>query len=102
LRDLKQRIALSVKINMADDSIKLNDLSDDRKNLVGTSGSSSTRIQIVPTQPKTLSHLPSRPAVELAFTNLTYRVKEGRSNSEYLPYYFAATRKGTRVLYSFM
>lgn len=66
---------------MADDII-LNDLSDDRKNLVGTSAS-STKIQIVPAQPKTLSHLPSRPPVELAFKDLTYRVKEGRSNSEY-------------------
>jgi hypothetical protein len=69
---------------MAEVAIKLNDLSvDDRKNLVGgTSGSSSTKIQIVPAQPKTLSHLPSRPAVELAFRDLAYRVKEGRSNSK--------------------
>lgn len=71
---------------MAEDTIKLNDLSAiDRKNLVGASGTSaSTKIQIVPAQPKTLSHLPSRPAVELAFRDLAYRVKEGRSNSEYL------------------
>jgi len=70
---------------MADDAIILNDLNDDRKNLVGTSGgqSGSTKIQIVPSQPKTLSHLPTRPPVELAFNNLAYRVKEGRSNSEY-------------------
>jgi hypothetical protein len=66
---------------MSEDAIKLNDLSDDRKNLVGTT--SSTKIQIVPAQPKTLTHLPSRPPVELAFKDLTYRVKEGRSNSEY-------------------
>lgn len=65
-----------------EDSIKLNDLSDDRKNLVGSSGS-STKIQIVPAQPKTLTHLPKRPPVELAFKDLTYRVKEGRSNSKY-------------------
>ena len=70
-------------------AITLNDLSaSDRKNLVGTSGSSaSTKIQIVPATPKTLSHLPSRPAVELAFTNLAYRVKEGRSNSKYSFFY---------------
>lgn len=68
---------------MIEEPIKLNDLSDnDRKNLVGASGSSSTKIQIVPAQPKTLTHLPQRPAVELAFRDLTYRVKEGRSNSE--------------------
>ena len=42
------------------------------------------KLQIVPSQPKpTLSHLPNRPAVDLAFHNLTYRVKEGRKNSEY-------------------
>lgn len=66
---------------MAEVGIKLNDLSvNDRKNLVGTS---STKIQIVQqAQPKTLSKLPLRPAVELAFTNLAYRVKEGRSNSK--------------------
>lgn len=71
---------------MMEEPIKLNDLNDieiDRKNLVGGSGSSSTRIQIVPAQPKTLTHLPSRPAVELAFKDLTYRVKEGRSNSKH-------------------
>lgn len=68
---------------MAEVAIKLNDFSvNDRKNLVGASG--SAKIQIVQqTQPKTLSKLPSRPAVELAFTNLAYRVREGRSNSEY-------------------
>lgn len=70
---------------MAEVAIKLNDLSvNDRKNLVGASGSSaSTKIQIVPVQPKTLSHLPQRPAVELAFKDLVYKVKEGRSDSEY-------------------
>lgn len=70
---------------MIEEPIKLNDLTNndfDRKNLVGSSSSSSTRIQIVPAQPKTLTHLPSRPAVELAFRDLTYRVKEGRSNSK--------------------
>lgn len=68
---------------MAEVGIKLNDLSaNDRKNLVGASG--SAKIQIVQqAQPKTLSKLPSRPAVELAFTNLAYRVREGRSNSKY-------------------
>lgn len=42
------------------------------------------KLQIVPSQPKpTLSHLPNRPAVDLAFSNLTYRVKEGRKSSKY-------------------
>lgn len=69
---------------MSEVVIKLNDSSEfDRKNLVGTSGSSgATKIQIVPAQPKTLSHLPERPAVELAFKDLAYRVKEGRSSSK--------------------
>lgn len=69
---------------MAEVPIKLNDFSAlDRKNLVGPSGTAGpTKIQIVPAQPKTLSHLPARPAVELAFKDLAYRVKEGRSNSE--------------------
>lgn len=65
---------------MADDqSISNNLISAERK-------SNATRIQIVPSTPKTLSHLPTRPAVDLAFHNLTYRVKEGRKNSEY--YFF--------------
>ncbi|KAH8279628.1 hypothetical protein KR018_010880 [Drosophila ironensis] len=44
---------------------------------------SQLKAQIVPAQPKTLQHLPKRPAVDLAFHNLTYRVKEGnRSNAK--------------------
>lgn len=62
---------------MADVSINLNDL-DDMKRLT----ESSSKVQIVAAQPKTLSHLPQRPAVDLAFVNLNYRVKEGRSHSE--------------------
>jgi hypothetical protein len=64
---------------MTEIDIKLNDLSNDRKNLVGTSG--STKIQIIQQSPKTMTKLPERPAVELAFKNLAYRVTEGRSNS---------------------
>lgn len=43
----------------------------------------SAIVQIVPAQPKTLSHLPSRPAVNLAFHNLYYRINEGRKNSKF-------------------
>ncbi|XP_055713085.1 ATP-binding cassette sub-family G member 1 isoform X1 [Phlebotomus papatasi] len=43
--------------------------------------SGAVKLQIVPSQPKTLSHLPNRPAVDLAFENLTYRVKEGRKSN---------------------
>lgn len=41
------------------------------------------RLQIVPAQPKTLSHLPTRPAVDLAFHDLVYSVREGRRNRKY-------------------
>lgn len=53
-----------------------NNLLDDNNRKNG-----AVRVQIVPSQPKTLSHLPTRPAVDLAFHNLTYRVKEGRRNN---------------------
>lgn len=45
--------------------------------------SNAVRLQIVPAQPKTLSHLPTRPAVDLAFHDLVYSVREGRRNREY-------------------
>ncbi|CAL7934659.1 unnamed protein product [Xylocopa violacea] len=44
-------------------------------------GGSSTRLQIVPAQPKTITHLPKRPPVDLAFTDLSYRVREGSKNN---------------------
>lgn len=46
--------------------------------------SESSKVQIVAAAHKTLSHLPQRPAVDLAFVNLNYKVREGRSNSEYI------------------
>ncbi|KXJ83645.1 hypothetical protein RP20_CCG003004 [Aedes albopictus] len=55
-------------------SVTNNLLDDNRKN-------GAVRVQIVPSQPKTLSHLPPRPAVDLAFHKLSYRVKEGRKNN---------------------
>ncbi|XP_004533344.1 ATP-binding cassette sub-family G member 1 [Ceratitis capitata] len=39
------------------------------------------KTQFSPAQPKTLQHLPKRPAVDLAFHELTYRVKEGNRNN---------------------
>lgn len=48
--------------------------------------SSAVRLQIVPAQPKTITHLPKRPPVDLAFTDLMYKVREGRKNSEYTFY----------------
>lgn len=47
-----------------------------------TTAGGQVRVQIVPAQPKTLSHLPSRPAVDLAFHDLRYSVREGRRNRE--------------------
>lgn len=44
---------------------------------------SIVRLQITPVKPKTITHLPKRPPVDLAFTDLTYTVREGRKNSEY-------------------
>lgn len=46
-----------------------------------------SRLQIVPAQHKTITHLPKRPPVDLAFTDLTYRVREGNKNSKY--FYFS-------------
>lgn len=57
------------------DSINVGLIGDNRR-------SGDVKLQIVPSQPKTLSHLPKRPAVDLAFHNLTYRVKEGRRNND--------------------
>lgn len=52
------------------------------KNLLSDSRQGN-KAQIVPVQTKTLQHLPKRPAVDLAFHNLTYRVKEGNRSSKY-------------------
>ncbi|XP_024086060.1 ATP-binding cassette sub-family G member 4 isoform X1 [Cimex lectularius] len=43
--------------------------------LVGRRG--SVKVTITPCQPKTLTHLPKRPPVDIAFSDLTYTVKEG-------------------------
>lgn len=54
------------------------------KNLLSDQRPGNFKTQIVPVQTKTLQHLPKRPAVDLAFHNLTYRVKEGNRSSKYL------------------
>lgn len=45
--------------------------------------SGSVKVTITPCQPKTLSHLPKRPPVDIAFSDLDYTVSEGNKNSEY-------------------
>lgn len=57
---------------------------DDSNGILMQPRKGSVRLQIVPAQPKTITHLPKRPPVDLAFTDLTYKVREGRKNSEYI------------------
>uniref|UniRef100_A0A1B6BZG2 ABC transporter domain-containing protein n=1 Tax=Clastoptera arizonana TaxID=38151 RepID=A0A1B6BZG2_9HEMI len=42
----------------------------------------SVKVTITPCQPKTLTHLPKRPPVDIAFKDLKYSVKDGRKKSE--------------------
>lgn len=42
---------------------------------------SVVRVQIIPAKPKTITHLPKRPPVDLAFSDLTYKVREGRKSN---------------------
>lgn len=56
--------------------------SEDNKVLTCRKG--SLKVTIQPSQqPKTLTHLPKRAPLDLAFTDLSYRVQEGRKKSEY-------------------
>lgn len=45
--------------------------------------SNAVKLQIVPAQKKTITHLPKRPPVDLAFSDLTYTVREGRKNGKF-------------------
>lgn len=54
---------------MATDNILLKNRSPDYK------------VQITPPQQKTLTHLPKRPTVDLAFTSLKYTVRQGKGES---------------------
>ncbi|XP_024086064.1 ATP-binding cassette sub-family G member 4 isoform X2 [Cimex lectularius] len=47
------------------------------KNLMFNNNKGSVKVTITPCQPKTLTHLPKRPPVDIAFSDLTYTVKEG-------------------------
>lgn len=56
-----------------------------KTNLLNSVGSrnGSVKITITPCQPKTLTHLPKRPPVDIAFSDLTYTVTEGRKKSKF-------------------
>lgn len=45
---------------------------------VSSRGGASVKIAITPCQPKTLTNLPKRPPVDIAFSDLTYTVAEGK------------------------
>jgi ATP-binding cassette subfamily G (WHITE) protein 1 len=49
-----------------------------RNFLLNNNRSSDYKVQIQPLQQKTLTHLPQRPKVDLAFSNLNYTVKQGK------------------------
>ncbi|XP_073989093.1 ATP-binding cassette sub-family G member 4 isoform X2 [Rhodnius prolixus] len=49
--------------------------------LNNNTGSTPVKVTITPCQPKVLTHLQKRPPVDIAFTDLTYTVKEGSSKS---------------------
>nr|CAI5818202.1 unnamed protein product [Callosobruchus analis] len=46
--------------------------------LLNNNKSAEIKLQIVPAQPKKLTHLPERPKVDLAFSNLRYTVRQGK------------------------
>lgn len=43
----------------------------------------AVKIPIATCPPKTLTHLPKRPPVDIAFSDLRYTVSEGRKKSKY-------------------
>lgn len=68
---------------MVEDDNNINSINNLNNNLiVDNRKSGSVKLQIVQAQPKTLSHLPPRPPVDIAFNDLTYCVREGRRNSK--------------------
>ncbi|XP_017768632.1 PREDICTED: ATP-binding cassette sub-family G member 4 [Nicrophorus vespilloides] len=65
--------------------MKVTEKSDEMatENLLLKSRSSTggdVKVQIVPAQPRTLTHLPKRPKVDLAFRDLTYTVRQGKND----------------------
>lgn len=62
----------------------------------------SLKVTITPAQHKTLTHLPKRPPVDLAFADLTYRVQEGRKSSEYYLFFFYLQISKQLSIFGFM
>lgn len=60
----------------------------------------SVKVQMIPLQPKTLTHLPNRPKVDLAFTDLKYTVRQGKGESEssFKPNSRSETHNGNRAV----
>lgn len=54
------------------------------ENVLFQNRSSEVRVQIVSSQPKKLTHLPKRPPVDLAFSDLTYTVRQGKGELNFL------------------
>ncbi|XP_013187827.1 ATP-binding cassette subfamily G member 4 isoform X1 [Amyelois transitella] len=65
-------MAVDKDVNLAE-SADLKPIMSDR--------SGAHKVTIAPAQHKTLTHLPKRPPVDLAFTDLTYKVQEGRKSN---------------------
>lgn len=61
--------------------VQENGLHNGQVALIGNGKNSVVRVQIVPVKQKTITHLPKRPPVDLAFTDLTYKVREGRKSN---------------------
>lgn len=58
------------------------------------SRSNDVKVQIQPAQPKKLTHLPQRPKVNLAFSNLSYTVKQGKQDKVILKNVSGTLRSG--------
>lgn len=70
-----------VPMNELTDATKLDNRLIDPMSVIRKS--SSVKVTITPCQPKTLSHLPKRPPVDIAFSDLVYTVSEGNKSSEF-------------------
>lgn len=57
---------------------------ENSENLLLQNRSPEVRIAMVPSQPKKLTHLPKRPPVDLAFSDLNYTVQQGKGEFFYL------------------